>query len=173
KLKVSPQERGLAKHYTESNEAYQFYLKGRFYWNKRTAENFKKAIEQFQQAADRDPSFALAYVGLADSYALLEEYAGTPSSETLPKARAAALRALQLDESLAEADASLGLINTFSWQLGEVEKEFKRALELNPNYPSAHHWYSAYFANMGRLDEAMAEGKRAQQLDPLSPVITD
>ena len=173
KLKVSPQERGLAKHYTESNEAYQLYLKGRFYWNKRTGENLKKAIEQFQQAADGDPTFALAYVGLADSYSLLEEYAGTPSSETLPKARAAALRALQIDDSLGEAHTSLGTINMSSWQFGEAEKEFKRGIELNPNYPTAHHWYSFHLYALGRLDEAMAEAKRAQQLDPLSPVIGD
>src|SRR5215471_11572505 len=139
KLKVSGQERALAKHYTESNDAYQLYMKGRFYWNKRTAENFKKAIEQFQQATNRDPNFALAYVGLADCYLLLEEYASAPSSETLPKAKAAALRALQIDDSLGEAHTSLGLVDLLSWQFAEAEKEFKRGIELNLNYPTAHH----------------------------------
>ena len=172
KLKVSPEERGLAKHYTESNEAYQFYLRGRSYWNKRTGDSLKKAIEQFQQAADKDPSYALAYVGLADCYALLEEYAGLPSSENLPKARAAALRALQIDNSLAEAHASLGYISLHSWQFVEAEKEFKRAIELNPNYATAHQWYHVYFRILDRLDEAFAEIKRAQQLDPLSSITT-
>ncbi len=171
KLKVSPQDRGLAKHYTESNEAYQFYLKGRFYWNNRTAENLKKAIEQFQHAADSDPNFALAYVGLADCYSLLELFAGTPSSETLPKARAAALRALEIDDSLAEAHTSLAFVNHAWWQPTEAEKEFRRAIELDPNYATAHQWYSSLLNTMGRLDDAMAEIKRAEQLDPLSPII--
>lgn len=173
KLKVSPQERGLTKHYTESNEAYQLYMKGRFYWNKRTAGDLKKAIDEFQQAVTKDANFALAYAGLADSYVLLEEYAGTPSRETLPKARDAALRALEIDDSLAEAHASLGLINMNLWKFGESENQFKRAIELNPNYPTAHHWYSVYLDVQGRLDEAMNEIRRAEQLDPLSPVISD
>ena len=162
---------GITKHYTNSNEAYQFYLKGRFYWNKRTGENLKKAIEQFQQAADKDSNFALAYSGLADCYSLLDEYAGIPSSETLPKAKAAASRALQIDDSLAEAHTSVAYVNFNSWQFGEAEKEYKRAIELNPNYANAHHWYSAYLRTAGRLQEAMAEMKRAQQLDPLSSII--
>ena len=172
-LKLSGADsKGITKHYTESNEAYQFYLKGRFYWNKRTGENLKKAIEQFQQAADKDPNFALAYAGLADCYSLLEEYAGIPSSETLPKAKAAALRALQIDDSLAEAHASVGYIDIHSWQFAEAEKEFQRAIELNPNYPTAHQWYHVYFRMLGKLDEAYAEIKRAQQLDPLSSIIS-
>ncbi len=163
--------KGITKHYTESNEAYQFYLKGRFYWNKRTAENLKKAIEQFQQAADKDPNFALAFAGLADCYALLEEYAGLPSSETLPKAKAAALRAVQIDDLLAEAHTSVAYVHQHLWQFGEAEREFKRAIELNPNYSNAHHWYSAFLRMAGRLNESMTEIKRAQQLDPLSPII--
>src|SRR6185436_6537248 len=111
-LKLSGGESiGITKHYTDSNEAYQFYLKGRFYWNKRTGENLKKAIEQFQQAANKDSNFALAYAGLADCYSLLDEYAGVPSSETLPKAKAAASRALQIDDSLAEAHTSVAYVN--------------------------------------------------------------
>jgi tetratricopeptide (TPR) repeat protein len=144
-------------------------LKGRFYWNQRTAEGFKKASEQFQQAVDKDPSFALAYVGLADSYSVMEQYAGVPSSEALPKARAAVLRALQIDDSLAEAHASLGLINEHSWQFADAEKEYKRAIELNPNYPTVHHWYALLLGATGR--DGMAEVKRAQQLDPLSAII--
>jgi TolB-like protein/Flp pilus assembly protein TadD len=165
------EQQQLAKRYTDSTEAYQFYLKGRYYWNKRTSDGLKKAIEQFQQAIGKDPNYALAYVGVADCHLLLEEYAGTPASETLPKAKAAALRALQIDDSLAEAHASLAMINQDSWQWEEAETEFKRAIELNPNYPTAHHWYSFYLRVVGRLDESMAEIKRAQELDPLSPII--
>ncbi|HJR05918.1 MAG TPA: protein kinase [Pyrinomonadaceae bacterium] len=164
-------ERKVTKNYTASTEAYQLYLKGRFYWNRRTAENLKKAIEQFRAAAERDPNYAPAYVGLADCYVLLEEYAGTPSSETLPQAKAYAERALQIDESLAEAHASLGYINNQMWQWAEAEQEFKRAIELNPNYPTAHHWYCLYLRDVGRFDDSIAEIKRAQELDPLSIAI--
>ena len=165
------EQRQLTRRETTNAEAYQFYLKGRYYWNRRTAGGLKKAIEQFQQAVEKDPTYALAYTGLADCYVPLEEYAGIPSNETLPKARAAALRALQIDNSLAEAHTSLGYVNTHSWQFGEAEKEYKRAIELDPNYPTGHLWYSIYLRAMGRLDEAMTENKRAQQLDPLSPII--
>jgi len=167
------EERAISAKPTANLEAYQFYLRGRYYWNRRTAGGLKKALEQFQQAVDKDPTYALAYTGLADCYGLLEEYAGTPSSETLPKAKAAVQRALQLDDSLGEVHASLGLINLYLWQFGEAEKEYKRAIELNPNYPTTHHWYSADLCILGRLGEAMAEVKRAQQLDPLSLVIGD
>ena len=165
------QTKGITKKYTTSNEAYRSYLEGRFYWNKRTAENLDKAIAQFQQAADADPSFALAYVGLADCYLVLEQYAGRPSSGTLPKARAAALRALEIDDSLAEAHASLGMVNYQLWQPAEAEKEYKRAIELNPTYATAHHWYSLLLTGAGRSDEAMAEIERAQQADTLSPIV--
>jgi TolB-like protein/Tfp pilus assembly protein PilF len=167
------EERAISAKPTANLEAYQFYLRGRYYWNRRTAGGLKRALEQFQQAAEKDPTYALAYAGLADCYALLEQYAGTPSSETLPNARAAALRALQIDDSLGEAHTSLGYVNALSWQFGEAEKEFKHGIALNPNYPTAHHWYSLpYLAMLGRLDEAMAEIRRAQQLDPLSPIIS-
>jgi TolB-like protein len=167
------EKRAIAAQPTENTDAHEAYLKGRYFWNKRTAKDFKTAITYFQQAIDKDPNYALAYVGLADCYLLLEEYAGTPTSETLPKARPAVLRALQIDNSLAEAHTSLGFINEDSWQFGEAEKEYKRGIELNPNYPTAHHWYSAFLHLLGQLDEAMAESQRAQQLDPLSPVISD
>ena len=163
--------KGITKRYTNDNEAYQLYLKGRYYWNRRTAENLKKAIEQFKSATDRDPNFALAFVGLADCYAVLNEYAGTPTSETLPQSRAYAERALAIDSQLAEAHASLGIVTEHSWQWAEAEKEFKRAIELNPNYPTAYHWYSIFLKGLGRNDEAAAMIKRAQELDPLSSVI--
>jgi TolB-like protein/Flp pilus assembly protein TadD len=165
------QQQRLTQRDTTNPEAYQFYLRGRYYWNKRTAENLKKAIEQFQQAADKDPNYALAYVGLADCSLLLEDYAGTPASETFPKAKAFAQRALQLDSSLAEAHTSLAYVYTNLWQWEQAEEEFKRSIKLNPNYSTAHHWYSIYLLDLGRNDEAMAEIKRAHELDPLSLII--
>ena len=165
------QQQRLTQRDTTNPEAYQFYLRGRYYWNKRTAENLKKAIDQFQQAADKDPNYALAYVGLADCYVLLEDYAGTPASETLPKAKAFAERALQLDSSLAEAHTSLAYAYRNLWQWEQAEEEFKWAIKLNPNYPTAHLWYSTYLLDLGRNDDAMAEIKRALAVDPLSLII--
>src|SRR5438128_5357182 len=171
-LKVSGQERGLAKHYTESNEAYQLYMKGRFYFNKRTEEGMKKGLEYFQQAIEKDPTFALAYSGLADTYDLLgaADAGGTVSpNEALPKAKAAALKAIEIDASLAEPHVSLAHVKYYydrDWP--GAEREFKRAIELNPNYPQAHHWYAIYLAWAGRTNEGLAEIKRAQELDPLS-----
>jgi serine/threonine-protein kinase len=165
------EERQLTKRDTTNAEAYQLYLRGRYFWNKRTAEGLKKAIEQFQQAIDRDPNYALGYVGLADSFLLLNQYAGIPSSETLPKARAAADRALQIDDSLAEGHASSAYIYHKLWRWGEAEAEFKRAISLNPNYSTAHHWFAIYLAIRQQFDDALKEIKRAQELDPLSPVI--
>ncbi|MEP6922765.1 MAG: protein kinase, partial [bacterium] len=172
KLRLSGEEQQrLVKRDTTNGEAYQFYLRGRYYWNKRTGDSLRKAIEQFQQAIDRDPNYALGYVGLADCYNLLEEYAGIPGSEVLPKASAAADRALQLDGSLSEAHASLGFIFWQLWQWAEAEEEFKRAINLNRNYPTAHHWLSISFRSRRQFDDSMQEIKRAQELDPLSPVI--
>ncbi len=172
KAKLSgAEETKVIKTATADPEAYQAYLKGRYYWNRRTAENLKKAIEQFKSATDRDPNYALGFVGLADCYAVLNEYAGTPSSETLPQSRIYAERALAIDGQLAEPHATLGLVNDTSWQWAEAEKEFKRAIELNPNYPTTYHWYSILLKNVGRNDEAAAMIKRAQELDPLSSVI--
>src|SRR3989475_1527014 len=172
KLKVSGQERGLAKHYTESNEAYQLYMKGRFYYNKRTEEGLQKSLEYFQQAIEKDPTFALAYSGLADTYDLLgaADAGGTVSpNEALPKAKAAALKAIELDASLAEPHVSLAHPRYYydrDW--AGAEREFKRAIELNPNYPQAHHWYAIYLLWSGRTNEGLAEIRRAQELDPLS-----
>ena len=173
KLRLSgEQQQQLTKRDATNAEAYQSYLRGRYYWNRRTAANITKALDQFQQAVDKDPTSALAYVGLADSYAVLEQYAGRPSSETLPKAKAAAMRALEIDDSLAEAYASLGFINQQSWQFDEAERNLKRAMELDPDYPTARQWYARHLNMTGRFDEAFVEIKRAQQLDPLSPIIS-
>ncbi|MGI8920007.1 MAG: hypothetical protein ACR2H6_15555, partial [Pyrinomonadaceae bacterium] len=135
-------EQKLTKTYTADANAYQHYLKGRHFWNKRTAENLRKAMEQFQQAADVDPNYALAYAGLADCYVVLGDYAGVPESETNPKVQAFAQRALQLDDSLVEARTSLAYSYALLWQWDRAEKEFKLAIELNPKYATAHHWYS-------------------------------
>jgi serine/threonine protein kinase/tetratricopeptide (TPR) repeat protein len=172
RLRLSGEEQQrLVRRDTANPEAYQFYLRGRFYWNKRTADGIRKAIEQFQQAIERDPNYALGYVGLADCYILLEEYAGVPSSEALPKARAAADRALQLDDTLAEAHTSSAFVYYSQWRWAEAEQEFRRAISLNPNYATTHHWFSVYLMTKRRFDEVQKEIKRAQELDPLSPII--
>ena len=153
-------------------DAYDLYLKGRYFWNKRTPKSLEQAIECFQQAVAKDPNDARAYAGLADSYALLSGYTQTPPTESMPKARAAALKALQLDEGLAEAHTSLALITeNFDWDWKTAEKEYRRAIELNPNYATAHHWYAEFLTWQGRFDEAFAESERARQLDPLSLII--
>ncbi len=165
------EEAKVTKAATSDPEAYQAYLKGRYYWNRRTAENLKKAIEQFKFATDRDPNYALAFVGLADCYAVLHEYAGAPTTETGPQAKAYAERALALEPELAEPHATLGSVYNNMWKFEDAEKEHKKAIALNPNYPTAYHWYSIFLKDVGRYDEAAAAIKRAQQLDPLSSVI--
>jgi TolB-like protein/Flp pilus assembly protein TadD len=165
------ERRRVTRNYTENVEAYQLYLRGRHHWNRRTEEGMRQAIRYFQQAIDLDPNYALAYSGLADSYSNLQGYPGVPASETRSRARAAALRALEIDASLAEAHASLGLHYYQSWRWAESERELKRAIELNPNYATAHHWYCLWLEVMGRSDEALGEIRRAQELDPLSPTI--
>src|SRR6185436_11825198 len=173
KAKLSgAEEQKVTRTGTADAEAYQAYLKGRYYWNRRTAENLKKAIDQFKTATGRDANYALAYAGLADCYAVLHEYAGAPTTETVPQAKAFAERALSLDGQLAEPHATLGSINESLWQWTEAEKEFKTAIELNPNYPTTYHWYSIFLKNFGRNDEAAAMIKRANELDPLSSVIS-
>ena len=156
---------------TTDPEAYQAYLKGRYYWNRRTSGNLKKAIEQFKAATDRDPNYALAFAGLADCFALLNEYAGVPVAEAAPQARSYAERAIAIDESLAEPHATLGTINKQLWQWAEAEKEFKRAIALNPNYATAYHWYSITLLYLGRKDESLAMIQRAREIDPLSSII--
>jgi eukaryotic-like serine/threonine-protein kinase len=167
------EQKQLTKRDASNPEAYSFYLKGRYYWNKRTAENLGKAREQFQQAADKDPNYALAYAGLADYYVVIADYSGTPTSEAIPKAKAFAERALQLDGSLAEAHSTLAFAQEQLWQWESAEEEFKRAIKLNPNYATAHQWYSLSLLEMGRFAEALAEIKRAQELDPVSVIISN
>lgn len=156
---------------TEDPEAYQMYLKGRYHWNKRTGPNLRTALEYFQRAVDRDPDFALAHVGVGDSYLLMDQYADARSSEVLPRAEEAIRRALAIDDGIAEAHASLGLICRHNWQWEKAELEFKRAIQLNPNYPTAYHWYNIYLRGMGKVDESYEAVRKAQQLDPLSLII--
>ena len=166
------QEQQLVRRETTNANAYQSYLRGRYYWNRRSVDGLKKAITEFQQTVDIDPNYALGHVGLADCFLLMEEYAGMAATETLPKAQAAVDRALQIDPSLAEAHASKGLLYTFQWRWAESEEEFKRAIELNPKYPTSRHWYSIYLRAKGRHVEGLREMKTAQELDPLAPNIS-
>ncbi len=162
----------MAKSYTANPEAYQDYLKGRYWWNKRNEDGFNKGREYFQQAIDRDPTYALAYSGLADCYSLLAEYGYVSPKESYPRAREAAQKALEVDETLAEGHASLAWVKTFyDWDRSGGEKEFQRAIELNPGYATAHFWHSLALGSMGRSEEAIAEQKRALELDPLSLII--
>ncbi|MGH9769485.1 MAG: tetratricopeptide repeat protein [Blastocatellia bacterium] len=157
----------LAKHSTRDPEAYQLYLKGRYFWNLRSQQNLKKAAGYFQQAIEKDPTNALAYASLAECYTLL-----SPVQEFIPKTRAAATRALEMDSSLAEAHTALAHPSIFyEWDWPAGERELKKAIEINPNYPTARHWYALYLTAMGRLPEALKEIKRARDLDPLSLVI--
>jgi tetratricopeptide (TPR) repeat protein len=156
----------------EAYEAYDLYLQGRYFWNKRTPQGFERAIDCFQRAVAKDPSYARAYAGLADSYALMSSYSLAPQNEFMPKARAAAQRAVELDDRLAEAHTSLALIiENYDWDWQNAEKEYRRAVQLDPNYATAHHWYAEYLAYQARFDEAFAESERARQLDPLSLII--
>jgi tetratricopeptide (TPR) repeat protein len=174
RLKLSSEDRQrLVKRDSTNSEAYRFYLRGRHFWNKRTADGLKKAVAEFQQAIDRDPNYVLGYVGLADAYGLLDFYGGAPTSETLPKARTAVDRALQIDDSLAEAHASSGWIYQMSWQWAEAEKEYRRAIALNPNYATAHQWFALYLTEKHQFEDALSEIKRVHELDPLSLVIGD
>jgi len=162
----------LAKRPTENVEAYQLYLQGLFYWNKWTQADFKRAAEFFTQAAQKDPRYALSYAGLADAYSMLGDAGYLPPSEAWPKAKAAAMQALDIDDTLPEAHASLGLVKEhFEWDWTGAEREFRRAIELNPNSATAHHWYGDFLANMGRSEEGLRETKKAQELDPLSLII--
>ncbi|MEO6334868.1 MAG: tetratricopeptide repeat protein [Pyrinomonadaceae bacterium] len=166
------QEENLAKGPTVNPEAYQLYLQGRYQWNQRTPESLRKAADYFQAAIDKDPSYALAYVGLADSYIVGDGFTATESN---PKAKTAALKALELDPTLGEAHAVLGNVAMyFEWDWTTSEREYKRAIELNPNYATAHHWYGESLAAVGRFDDSFAEYARAKELDPLSlPISSD
>ena len=162
----------LARRHTTNSAAYWAYLKGRYYWNKRSPESFKKAIQYFQYAGDKDPNYGLAYSGLADCYALLNYYGLMPSRLGIEKAKVAALKALDVTEDLAEAHASMALVKFwYDWDWPAAEIEFERSIELNPSYATAHHWYCWYLAAMGRQEESLAEGRRALEIDPLGPAI--
>ena len=177
--KLQPQlsgeeEKKLTRRPTENPEAYQLYLKGRFYWGKRSAGDIQKGIEFFQQAIEKDPTYALAYAGLADCYAVLPQYSGLPSTEIIPRAREAALKALKIDSALADAHNTMAFVHEeLDWHFGAAEAEYKRAIDLNPDYPTAHHWYAILLSRLGRYDEAIREAERAFQLDPLSLIINN
>jgi DNA-binding winged helix-turn-helix (wHTH) protein/TolB-like protein/Tfp pilus assembly protein PilF len=163
----------LRKRYTENYEAWQLYLQGRYFWNKRTAEGLQKSLSYFQQAVEKDPRYALAHAGQADCYLVLSDYGVLRPDEALLQAKFAAQQALTLDETLAEAHASMGFIaRNYDYDWPSAEREFKRALELNPNYATAYHWYALYLAALTRFDEAFTAGQRAQELDPLSFAIS-
>jgi eukaryotic-like serine/threonine-protein kinase len=154
---------------TEDRAAYQLYLQGRYQWNKQTLEGLQESIDYFQQAVQKDPRYALAYAGQADSYAQLADFNVLPTREVLPKVKSAAARSLELDEAGAEAHTSLAWARFHEWDWADAEKEFKRAIELNPSYPTAHSWYGEYLMVLGRFDEALVEMNRASELNPLSP----
>lgn len=172
-LHLTPEKRLLLVKGGMSNaEAYQLYLKGRYHWNKRTAEDLKKAIAYFEQALAISPNAALAYIGLADCYNLLSFYDLSPPQESFPKAKNAALRALELDETLAEAHTSLGWVRwSYEWDWSAAERSFQRAIALNPNYVTAHHWYGWCLVQRGQFDEGVTRLKRAEELEPLSLII--
>ncbi len=177
KLRLRPtgeEQRRLTRRYTENPEAHQLYLKGRYLWNRRTAQTLQRAAAYFQQAIDKDPGYALAWAGLADCYALYSFYGALSPEESFPKAKEAAAKALEIDDTLAQAHSSLVWVKSmYDWDWPGTEREFKRTIELNPNYATAYHWYAAGpLAAMGRLDEALAMLKRAEEIEPLSPVIS-
>ncbi|KPJ70282.1 hypothetical protein AMJ44_00120 [candidate division WOR-1 bacterium DG_54_3] len=162
----------ITKRYTESSEAYQLYLKGRYFCNRRTEEYLKKAIDYFSQAIDKDPDYALAYVGLAESYSALPDYSSLPPNELYPKSTEAVLKALEIDSTLAEAHTQLAIIKMeYNWDWEVAGQEFRRALELNPGYANGHFLYAYYLMYKGRSDEAIKEIKRASELDPLNLLI--
>jgi len=173
KVKLLRKEKArIVKRYTEDVEAYNLYLKGRYFWGKRTKEGLKRAIQLFEQAVAEDSSFVLPYAGLADSYNLFGFYCILPPTEAFPKAKAEAMKGLEMDDTIAEVHAALAFARMYydlDWK--NVEREFKQAIELNPGYPTAHHWYAEYLTLTGQLDEAIKEAKRALDLDPFSLVM--
>jgi TolB-like protein/Tfp pilus assembly protein PilF len=165
------EKNSIAKTPTLNPEAYELYLKGRFFWNKRSGVDLRKAIEFFNRAIAKDPNYALAYAGLADSYLLLPNYGGAATADVVPPARAAVTKALELDDSLAEAHASLGLLDTLGLRLESAITHLERAVQLKPNYATGHHWLGLGHLALGHFEQAIAEGKRAAELDPLSVII--
>lgn len=174
RLRLTAEEkRRLTKRYTENTKAYQLYLKGRYFWNKRTKDELKKAIEYFNEAIEKDPTYALAYSGLADCYVVLGIFGALPPNEVMLKAKMTSMKSMAIDDTLAEPHASLAYVRAFyEWDWSGAEREFERAIELQPNYAVAHHFYSFYLAAMGRLDEAIVEEKQAHELDPISLIIS-
>jgi TolB-like protein/DNA-binding winged helix-turn-helix (wHTH) protein/Flp pilus assembly protein TadD len=174
-INLTPREQAALKSVTVVNpEAYESYLKGRYFWNKRTADGLRVALAYFNQAIEEDPKYAQAYSGLTDTYALLGDwqYAVMTPKQAYPKAKAAALKAVELDSALGEAHNSLAFVlDGFDWDLDSGGKEFRRAIELNPGYATAHHWYAWHLALLGRYNEAIAEMRKAESLDPLSLII--
>jgi eukaryotic-like serine/threonine-protein kinase len=170
RLKLTGEEKEKVQNtYTQNTEAYQLYLKGRYYWNRRTGNSLQKAAEYFQKAVDLDPNYALAYAGVADCYALFSRYDVFSPKESFPTAKKAAMQALKIDTSLAEAYVSLAYVKQlYEWDWPGAEKDFKRALELNPNYATGHQWYGEFLLSMNRVDEGIKEAVRALELDPLS-----
>lgn len=165
-------EEKLAKRYTRDADAYGLYLKGRYFWNKRDETGLRNGIKYFQEAEEKDPSYALAYSGLADSYALLSDIGVVKPSDEMPKAKAAAQKAVDVDPTLAEAYTSRAFVKlAYDWDWLGAEADFKKALELNPKYPTAHQWYASYLIQMGKFEQAKKEIEQAHQLDPLSPII--
>jgi TolB-like protein/DNA-binding winged helix-turn-helix (wHTH) protein/Tfp pilus assembly protein PilF len=175
RINLTPREQAALKNVKVVNpEAYESYLKGRYFWNKRTADGLKAALAYFKQAIEEDPKYAKAYSGLADTYALLGDwqYAVMTPKEAFPEAKAAAIHALELDNTLGEAHNSLAFVlDGFDWDLDAGGKEFQRAIELNPGYATAHHWYAWHLSLLGRFDEAITEMRKAENLDPLSLII--
>jgi TolB-like protein/Tfp pilus assembly protein PilF len=165
-------EQKLAKNYTANPEAYQLYLKGRFYLNKRTVKDLQKAAEYFQQATALEPNYALAFAGLADANSLISIYGGAPQRDAMPKAKEAALKALSLDDNLAEAHASLGqILDYHDYDFVGAEREYNRAIELNPNYATAHHWRGEVLCEQAKFEESFGEYRRALEIDPFSLII--
>jgi serine/threonine protein kinase/Tfp pilus assembly protein PilF len=173
KVKLLGEERsGLVKRHTVDQEAHNLYLKGLYFWNRRLEGGMKLAMEYFHQAIKKDPTYALAHVGVADTYNLTGIFGYAPPNETFPRAKAAVHRALEIDDSLGEAHASQGFTAMcFDWDWPAAEREFKRAIELNPAYATAHEWYALYLVAIGRFDEGLMKALRARELDPLSLMI--
>jgi tetratricopeptide (TPR) repeat protein len=165
------EEEAIRNQPTENSEAHQLYLKGRYFWNKRTSDGLKTSIDYFNQAIDKDPAYGPAYAGLADAYAVLPNYSRTPGKEAYPKAEAAAVKALEIDDKLAEAHIALANVRVWHKWAKAAEPEFKRGLERNPNYSTGHQWYSIYLSVVGRHDEAILEMEKAKELDPFSIII--
>jgi tetratricopeptide (TPR) repeat protein len=172
-VRLSTQQQNLLrKRYAQDFEAYQIYLRGRYYWNRRSQQDLRRGITYFEQAIEHDPSNALAYAGLADSYFVRAISGALPTGDAMPKAKAAALKALELDDSLAEAHTSLAQVTAnYEWNWDKAEAEYKKAIELNPSYSTGHHYYATFLMALGRHGEALEEMKKAEALDPLSPII--